>query len=937
MSVFRSLRVRLFGQINSIGRRLTVYIITFSWAVMLLISAIQLAFEYRDLRRGLEQQLDSISVYVQSISESVWNFDSNQLQLVLDGLKRLPNIERVSVVTSDSKHAWVAGNAAPDDGLARSFVLFVRKPGADRSIGTLTVLAGVDGLNQQIMRRALSIVLSNALLYLFVAAFILFLFRVLVSRRLDTLAAKVAALGPQLFAGDADTQAAAHTLPAGLDELDAVAWTLDNTALKLERAALEGEATQASLRSNHEALRSVLATTQDGFWRIDSQGRLLDVNAAYCRMSGYARDELLGQFLLHMDVLQDPEELSRHLQALVTSGSELFELVHRRKDGTTWQLEVSANYSDVDGGQVFAFLRDISGRKQAEARLVESESRLQALTHAIPDLVWLKDPAGVYLSCNQRFERFFDAPEKVIVGKSDADFVGPDHADLFRESDRIVMASGEAWVREEWARFADDGHRELLEITKTPIYDSQGSLVGVLGIGHDITERKMAEEEIKQLAFYDPLTCLPNRRLLLDRLQQALVASARHQREGALLYIDLDNFKTLNDTRGHDVGDLLLQQVAQRLVACVRDNDTVARLGGDEFVVMLEDLSENSLEAAKQAKDVGQKIIACLNVAYQLASYEHHSTPSIGVTLFSDNQETVDELLKRADLSMYQAKAAGRNTLRFFNPDMQAAVSARATLEADLREAVQRRQFVLHYQAQVDGSGQITGCEALLRWPHPERGIIPPGEFIPLAEETGLILPLGHWVLERACRQLATWSAQVAMAPLTIAVNVSARQFHHDDFVDQVLAVLGRTGANPSRLKLELTESLLVDNVESVIAKMSVLRTHGVGFSLDDFGTGYSSLSYLKRLPLAQLKIDQGFVRDILTDPNDAAIAKMVIVLAESMGLSVIAEGVESQAQRDFLAEHGCHAYQGYLFGRPLPLEMFERAANRSSDSGVLR
>ena len=499
------------------------------------------------------------------------------------------------------------------------------------------------------------------------------------------------------------------------------------------------------------------------------------------------------------------------------------------------------------------------------------------------------------------------------------------------------MASGEAWVREEWARFADDGHRELLEITKTPIYDSQGSLVGVLGIGHDITERKMAEEEIKQLAFYDPLTCLPNRRLLLDRLQQALVASARHQREGALLYIDLDNFKTLNDTRGHDVGDLLLQQVAQRLVTCVRDNDTVARLGGDEFVVMLEDLSENSLEAAKQAKDVGQKIIACLNVAYQLASYEHHSTPSIGVTLFSDNQETVDELLKRADLSMYQAKAAGRNTLRFFNPDMQAAVSARASLEADLREAVQRRQFVLHYQAQVDGSGQITGCEALLRWPHPERGIIPPGEFIPLAEETGLILPLGHWVLERACRQLAVWSAQVAMAPLTIAVNVSARQFHHDDFVDQVLAVLGRTGANPSRLKLELTESLLVDNVESVIAKMSVLRTHGVGFSLDDFGTGYSSLSYLKRLPLAQLKIDQGFVRDILTDPNDAAIAKMVIVLAESMGLSVIAEGVESQAQRDFLAEHGCHAYQGYLFGRPLPLEMFERAANRSSDSGVLR
>lgn len=936
MSVLQSLRVRLFGPGNSIGRRMTVYIIAFSWMVMLLISAIQLALEYRDLRRGLEQQLDSVSVYVQSIAESVWNFDGNQLQLVLDGLKRLPNIERVSVLTSDSRHSWVAGNTAPTDGLTRSFDLLVRRPGADRPIGTLTVVAGLDGLNQQIMLRARSIVLSNALVYLFVAVFILVLFRGLVSRRLDTLAAKVAALGPQLFAGEAETQAAARTLPSRLDELDAVAWTLDNTALELKRAALEREATQASLRSNHEALRSVLATTQDGFWRIDSQGRLIDVNAAYCRMSGYAREELLGQDVREMDVLLAPEAFSRQLQALVASGSLLFESVHRRQDGTTWQLEVSANYSEVDGGQVFAFLRDISGRKQAEAQLVESESRLQALTHAIPDLVWLKDPAGAYLSCNQRFERFFGAPAAMIVGKSDCDFVALDLADHFRASDRIVMARREAWVSEEWACFADDGHRELLEITKTPIYDSQGGLVGVLGIGHDITERKMAEEEIKQLAFYDPLTSLPNRRLLLDRLQQALVASARHQREGALLYIDLDNFKTLNDTRGHDVGDLLLQQVAQRLVACVRDNDTVARLGGDEFVVMLEDLSENSLEAATQAKDVGYKIIASLNVAYQLDSYEHHSTPSIGVTLFSDNRQTVDELLKRADLSMYQAKAAGRNTLRFFNPEMQAAVSARASLEADLREAVQRQQFVLHYQAQVDGHGQLTGCEVLLRWPHPGRGMIPPAEFIPLAEDTGLILALGHWVLERACSQLAAWSAHAAMGQLTIAVNVSARQFHHDEFVDQVLAVLERTGANPCRLKLELTESLLVDNVESVIAKMSVLRALGVGFSLDDFGTGYSSLSYLKRLPLAQLKIDQGFVRDILTDPNDAAIAKMVIVLAESMGLSVIAEGVESEAQRDFLAEHGCHAYQGYLFGQPLPLAMFERAANRI-DSGVLR
>ena len=929
MSVSQSLRAWLFGPTNSIGRRMTVYIIAFSSATMLVISAIQLVFEYRDLRRGLEQQLDSVSVYVQSISESVWSYDDNQVQLALDGLKRLPHIERVSVVTIDSDHVWVAGNAAPANGLTRNFDLFVRKTEADQVIGTLTVVAGLDGLNQQIMVRALSIVVSNGLTYLLMALFILFLFRFLVTGRLDTLASKVAALGPQLFPGDSGMKLESHALPVGLDELGAVAWTLDSTALELERAALEREATQASLRINHEALRSVLATTQDGFWRMDHRGLIFDVNTAYCQMSGYTRDELLGRSVSDLDVMVGVEDFLKHQQTVIESGGELFESAHRRKDGSIWLVEVSATYSEVDGGQIFAFLRDITSRKQAEARLIESESRLQTLTHAIPDLVWLKDPEGVYMSCNHRFERLFGLSEKEIVGKTDYDFVAKELADFFRKHDKIAMAKGVPSVNEEWVTFADDGHRELLETTKTPIYDSQRRLLGVLGIGHDITDRKMAEDEIRQLAFYDPLTHLPNRRLLLDRLQQALVASARHQHEGALLYIDLDNFKTLNDTLGHDIGDLLLQQVAQRLVACVRDSDTVARLGGDEFVVMLEDLSENSQEAATQAKAVGHKIIASLNASYQLGSYEHHSTPSIGVTLFSDNQETVDELLKRADLSMYQAKAAGRNTLRFFNPDMQAVVTARAALEADLREAVLRNLFVLHYQAQVDGTGRLTGCEALLRWPHSERGMISPGAFIPLAEDTGLILPLGHWVLETACRQLAAWSAQPAMAHLTIAVNVSARQFHHDDFVDQVLAVIKRTRANPSRLKLELTESLLVDNVESVIAKMSVLRANGVGFSLDDFGTGYSSLSYLKRLPLAQLKIDQGFVRDILTDSNDAAIAKMIIVLAESMGLSVIAEGVETEAQRGFLARHGCHAYQGYLFGRPVSLEAFEGAVNQ--------
>jgi diguanylate cyclase (GGDEF)-like protein len=406
---------------------------------------------------------------------------------------------------------------------------------------------------------------------------------------------------------------------------------------------------------------------------------------------------------------------------------------------------------------------------------------------------------------------------------------------------------------------------------------------------------------------------------------------AEGEQTAALLYIDLDNFKTLNETLGHDMGDALLQQVARRLRACVRSGDTVARLGGDEFVLLVHDLGDMPIKVASRVQVLGDKVLASLNRNYQLDGHVHHSTPSIGVALISQGHQTVDDLLRHADLAMYEAKAAGRNTLRFFDPKMQAEVAVRVELEEDLRHAFLGGQFQLHYQAQVQGQGVITGAEALLRWQHPERGMVPPIQFIGVAEETGLILPLGQWVLDTACEQLALWAGNPLMEPLSVAVNVSSRQFQDVGFVDDVLAILARTGANPRRLKLELTESLLVQDVEDVIAKMTALKAHGIGFSLDDFGTGYSSLSYLKRLPLDQLKIDQGFVRDILSDPNDAAIAKMVMALAESMGLAVIAEGVETREQRDYLAGLDCHAYQGYLFARPLALPAFEQLVQTQS------
>ena len=446
----------------------------------------------------------------------------------------------------------------------------------------------------------------------------------------------------------------------------------------------------------------------------------------------------------------------------------------------------------------------------------------------------------------------------------------------------------------------------------------------------EIVERKGMEDRISTLAFYDPLTQLPNRRLLMDRLSAALSISSRNQYYGALLFLDIDNFKMLNDTLGHDVGDLLLIEAASRIESSVREADTVARLGGDEFVMVIEGIDDHADTASQKVALLAEKIRAALSEPYQLGNNLYYSTPSIGVSLYLGNEKTVDELLKCADIALYQAKSSGRNAVRFFDPAMQRAVEEHAALEADLRQAILGRQLHLNYQIQVNSDLRPIGAEALVRWVHPTRGIVSPMEFIPIAEESKLILDIGNWVLDTACRQLSEWSRNEVASNISLAVNVSAQQFRQADFVDTVAAKLRIYALNASHLKLELTESMVLKDVKDVVTKMHALKAIGVTLAMDDFGTGYSSLSYLKQLPLDQLKIDQSFVRDMITDPNDAVMVKTIIDMAHNFRLHVIAEGVESKAQMDMLMKLGCKAFQGYYFSKPVPIEQFEALLKQS-------
>ena len=692
------------------------------------------------------------------------------------------------------------------------------------------------------------------------------------------------------------------------------------TALQTERRQIE-----ISLRASQDRLNEAQHIAHVGSWSLNLvTGELIWSNEIF-RLFEIDPQHFQATYEGFLNAIH-PEDREAVNQAYIASleNGEIYEIPHRllMSDGRIkWVLERGTSEFDA-AGKAFrshGTVQDITERKQAEEAL-----RIAAVTFETHEAIMITDAEATILRVNNAFERITGFGADEVVGKNPRLLRSGHHEKGFYKRMWQHLLTVGTWEGEIWDR-RKSGQVYPKWLTVTALKDSQGKTTEYVAIFSDITDRKQAEEAIHNLAFYDPLTKLPNRRLLQDRFNLALLASERSKHFGAVLFLDMDKFKTLNDTLGHNIGDLMLIEVAERTKRSVREVDTVARFGGDEFAVLLEDMGSSAEDASTKAAVPAEKIRQALALPFYLKDHVYHSSSSIGVCLYYGHTVPVDNLIKQADIAMYQAKNAGRNTVRFFDPALQQALEIRSALELDLRCALSARQLHLYYQIQMDSDGFPVGAEALIRWIHPERGMISPAQFIPIAEESALILEIGHWVLDTACRQLAAWHRNELTRKLLLAVNVSARQFMMPDFVASVEAVVRAHNIVPSSLKLELTESVILNDVTDIVAKMNALKALGVKLSLDDFGTGYSSLSYLKQLPIDQIKIDQSFVRDIVSDPNDAVMVQTIIQMAKNFSLNVIAEGVETEEQLNFLKKQGCLAFQGYYFSKPIPIDEFEQ------------
>lgn len=683
--------------------------------------------------------------------------------------------------------------------------------------------------------------------------------------------------------------------------------------------------------NNEQRFRAIFERSPIGIAIIDSKSGVIDeANPKFAEISGRSLAQLKSidwMQITHPDDIQaDLDNMTHLLNKLIDNFSMTKRYLKPNGEVVWIDMNVLAiDYQD-DRPRHLCIIDDITQKRRSQEHLHLLETSIEHLNDIvlITEAEPFEEPGPKILFVNQAFERMTGYTKDEVIGKTPRLLQGPKTQKS--ELKRISQALRK-WqpVSAELINYKKNGQPFWIDLDIIPVADNTGWYTHWVAIERDITERKKFDKKIQRLAFYDTLTGLTNRQLLLDRLKHQIAFCKRTSKHSAIVFIDLDNFKNLNDTLGHNVGDLLLKQVAIALQKSVRESDTVARFGGDEFVIMLDELSENSNIAYADVEKVAEKILQRFNTAFDLNGNHYQITPSLGITLFKDQHLDVEQVLKEADLAMYQAKSAGKNTYRFFNQQMQNVLIERTRLETALRLALQLEQFSLHYQAQVNQQGITFGVEALLRWKHPELGFVSPADFIPIAEETGLILSIGHWVLESACKQLVSWSTHPIFNKLSIAVNISARQFAHPKMTQNLEALLKFTGADPKKLKLELTETALVEKVEEAVNKIAYLNKLGIGLALDDFGTGYSSMTYLQQLPLAQIKIDQSFIRDIQQDDNDAAITKSILGLAKSLGIDVLAEGVETKEQLVFLVKHGCEKFQGYYFSKPASVSEFEQ------------
>ncbi|MAG99965.1 MAG: histidine kinase [Pseudomonadales bacterium] len=689
--------------------------------------------------------------------------------------------------------------------------------------------------------------------------------------------------------------------------------------LLLEDVEQQRQARDA-LRQSEAYLKAVTDAMPDVFMVLDEQGTYLKVSTPQHELLAAEQSKLLNRRL--QDVLSK-EQADRFLEFIARTldtdqplsieysmqtlaGIRTFEARARR-------LEVM-----VGGRRAVVLLaRDISDRVA-----LELDQRIAAIAFESQQGMLVTDAQTRIIKANRAFSAITGYSEAEVLGQPTR-ILGSGHqgAEFYRQMWKALYETG-GWQGEIWNR-RKSGEAFPEWLTISAVHDAKGRLTNYVASLTDISERKDAEEKIQHLAFYDPLTNLPNRRLMRQRLEQALVVCRREQHYAALIFLDLDDFKNVNDLYGHQIGDGMLCQVAERLRHALRERDTVARFGGDEFVVLLEGLEVNATEAATQVEHIGRKLLQTLREPYLIKDQVFSSSASLGIVLFNDEQHTADELMQYADLSMYSAKAAGKDMLSFYDPQMQAVVSMRIELEEDIRRGLAQEEFVLYLQPQADASGNFEGAEALVRWQHPSRGLLAPGVFIDIAERSGLIESLDLAILRQGCELLARWAQQPQTATLSLAVNISARLLYRDDFVCQVREILQQTGASALQLKLEITESLLLTDVDKAVSRMQLLREMGVRFAIDDFGTGYSSMAYLQRLPLDQLKIDQSFVRGLPDDKGNIAIVRAILSMAEGLELEVIAEGVEHPAQQDILRLHGCRHFQGYLFGKPMSVDAF--------------